>query len=111
MVTDYTGVKVAWVKNTDNDPKYFIRISGRELEELQDCTGDMAEAFGLDRRIENYRGKRPIGFYLWDLECLLCAIEFGLKNTKKYPDTTDPGYLALRKLYGRIQRLFDEADS
>jgi hypothetical protein len=108
-VTDYTGVKVGLVKNTDDDPKYFIRISGRELEELQGCTGDMAEAFGLDRRIDNYLGKRPIGFYRWDLECLLCAIEFGLKDTRKYPDMNDPGYLALRKLYGRIQLLYDEA--
>ena len=71
----------------------------------------MAEAFGLDRRIDNYLGKRPIGFYRWDLECLLCAIEFGLKDTRKYPDENDPGYLALRKLYGRIQLLYDEAFS
>ena len=25
----------------------------------------MVEAFGLDRRIEKYQGKRPIGYYSW----------------------------------------------
>ena len=35
----------------------------------------MAEAFGLDRRIENYQGKRPIGLFSWDFDCLLAVIE------------------------------------
>lgn len=30
----------------------------------------MAEAFGLDTRILNLKGKRAVGFYMWDLECL-----------------------------------------
>jgi hypothetical protein len=32
---------------------------------LQRFTIDMAEAFGLDRRIEAYFGKRRIGCYRW----------------------------------------------
>ncbi len=30
----------------------------------------MDESFGLDRRIDNLTGKRKVGFYYWDLECL-----------------------------------------
>ena len=30
----------------------------------------MAESFGLDRRIDNLTGKRKVGFYSWDLDCL-----------------------------------------
>jgi len=48
------------------DVQYKILITGQELEELKKFTGDMAESFGLDRRIENYSGKRPIGLYRWD---------------------------------------------
>ena len=29
-----------------------------------------AESFGLDTRIGNLTGKRAVGFYRWDLECL-----------------------------------------
>ena len=39
------------------------KISGRQLEELQKHTWQMCEAFGLDRKIENYKGTRPISFY------------------------------------------------
>jgi hypothetical protein len=41
---------------------------------------------GLDTRIENYQGKRPIGFYSWDLECLLDVIDHALKDSKECPD-------------------------
>ena len=46
----------------------------------------MAEAFGLDRKIENYQGKRPIGFYRWDLDCLDDVISMAVDDTKEYPD-------------------------
>ena len=42
--------------------KVNILITGEELEELQKHTWSMVEAFGLDRRIEQYKGKRPIGW-------------------------------------------------
>jgi hypothetical protein len=32
---------------------------------------DLAESFGLDRRIERHEGKRPLGLYRWHLECLV----------------------------------------
>ena len=58
------------MKPGSGDKQYRILITGRELEELKKFTWSMAEAFGLDRRIEKYQGKRPIGFYRWDLDCL-----------------------------------------
>ena len=48
----------------------------------------MSKSFGLDTRIENYQGKRPIGFCSWDLECLLDVIDHVLKDGKEYPDKT-----------------------
>ncbi len=48
------------MKPRPNDVMLTILITGDELHELKRFTIDMAEAFGLDRRIEAYSGKRPI---------------------------------------------------
>jgi len=70
---------------------------------LKRFTFDMVEAFGLDRRIEAYSGKRPIGFYRWDLDCLLAVIDNALKDQRAYPDKTSSSYAALKRLHDRFQ--------
>jgi len=74
------------MKPGSKDIKLNILITGEELSELQRHTYQMAEAFGLDQRIDNYRGKRPIGLYSWDFDCLLAVIEGALEDEKDYPD-------------------------
>lgn len=86
-----------------NDKKTKILISDQELSELQRHTSLMAEAFGLDRRIENYQGKRPIGFYQWDLDCLIDVISIALDDPKDYPVINTEGYKALRNLLDRLK--------
>ena len=63
----------------------------------------MAEAFGLERRIEAYSGKRPIGFYRWDLDCLLAVMDLALKDQRAYPDKASSSYAALKRLHDRLQ--------
>ncbi len=63
----------------------------------------MAESFGLDRRIENYKGKRPIGLYSWDFDCLLDVINDVLQDNRDYPHKNDPGYIALSRLFERLK--------
>jgi hypothetical protein len=41
------------------DRKHYFLIQGAELRELKEL--DLPESFGLDRRIERYQGKRPLG--------------------------------------------------
>ena len=41
------------------DRKHEFLIQGAELRELKEL--DLPESFGLDRRIERYQGKRPLG--------------------------------------------------
>jgi len=53
-----------------NDKKAYLLFTPDELDFLQDNTWQMAKSFGLDRRIDNLVGKRAVGFYAWDLECL-----------------------------------------
>lgn len=87
------------------DHKHSILIAGAELQELKRHTYMMAESFGLDNRIYRYKGKRPIGLYRWDLECLLAVIEAALADKDEYPSQDSPDYQALSSL---DQRLKDE---
>ncbi len=76
-----------------------VTISGLQLEELQRHTDHMIEAFGLDTRVANYKGVRPISFYSWDLDCILDVLDMMLNDENEYPDKEDEGYLALNELY------------
>jgi len=51
-----------------HDIRHQVLIADAELRELKRHTPLMAESFSLDRRIEEYRGTRPLGLYRWDLE-------------------------------------------
>ena len=97
------------MKPGSKDKRYPILITGPELEELKKFTYLMAEAFGLDRQIENYQGKRPIGFYRWDLDCLVDVTDSALADAKEYPDKSGPGYAAMKQLCDRLKRLSEEA--
>ena len=99
------------MKPGSKDRKYEILITGMELEELQKQTSQMVEAFGLDRRIENYLGKRPIGFYRWDLDCLVDVVMCALDDPVEYPDKNTGEYLAMKNLYEKLRKLHEEAYS
>lgn len=97
------------MKPGSRDVKYKIMITGQELEKLKKFTGDMAESFGLDRRIENYHGKRPIDLYRWDLDCLEPVIRMTLDDKQEYPDKSGDAYKAMKQLYDRIRGIHKEA--
>ena len=84
-------------------------IDGEELAELKRQTWHMAEAFGLDSRIERYQGKRPMGLCQWDMECLIDVVELALNDPSEYPSHTSRGYKALRRLQTRLKRTYDRA--
>ena len=48
-----------------------LKISGDELAELKKYTWEMAEAFGLDSRLDRYQGKRPMSFAGEDFDLLI----------------------------------------
>lgn len=93
------------MKPGSKDTRYRVLITGRELEELKKLTWLMAEAYGLDQRIEAYQGIRPIALYSWDLDCLIDVMAYALVTSTEYPDQSDPGYQALQQLHDRIERL------
>ena len=99
------------MKPGSKDRKYEILITGMELEELQKQTPQMIEAFGLDRRIEKYQGKRPIGFYRWDVDCLVEVVMCALNDPEEYPDKNTVEYQAMKNLYEKLRKLNEEAFS
>lgn len=56
----------------------------------------MADSFRLDRRIDNLTGKKEVGLYSWDLDCLEYVIS-GLQKTPKDKNVADR---ATRKIEG-----------
>lgn len=97
------------MKPGSNDRRYPILITGLELEELQKFTWMMAEAYGLDRRIGNYQGTRPIGLWRWDMDCLIDVITSALEDKREYPVQSGPRYKALKSLLGRLEGLSEQA--
>lgn len=94
------------MKPGKNDIPIERKISGRQLEELQKHTWQMCEAFGLDRKIENYKGTGYISFYRWDLDCILDVLDAVLNDEKEYPDKKDEGYIKLYELYADMKKAY-----
>jgi hypothetical protein len=92
------------VKPGSKDRKATILITGLELDELQRFTGFMAESFGLDRRIYNYQGVRPIGLWRWDIECLIDVINSVTDDKEYYPTHDSPEFQATKNLRDRLEK-------
>jgi hypothetical protein len=71
------------VKPGKYDRRHRILISGEELRELRLLA--LPESFGLERRLLGYTGKRPIGLYRWDLECLLETLSLEMTDRPQHP--------------------------
>ena len=76
------------MKPGKNDIKAEIKFEIDELKMLQENTWQMAESFGLDRCIDNLTGKRKVGFYRWDLDCLECVVSY-LQQSQKDKEIAD----------------------
>ncbi len=96
------------MKPGKNDIPVKVKISGRQLEELQKHTWQMCEAFGLDNKIENYKGTRPISLYSWDLDCIIDVLWLALNDKEEYPDKEDEGYILLHDLYVYLKKAHKE---
>ena len=83
------------IKPGKNDIKVKIKFELDELDLLQENTWQMAESFGLDMRIANLTGKREVGFYMWDLECLE-AVVMNIKETEKNTQLSEELYLKIK---------------
>jgi hypothetical protein len=90
------------------DHRHRLLITGDELRALKRHTYSMVEAFGLDRKIENYQGTRPITLYRWELDCLLSVIDLALIDETDYPDKSALEYQALKRLRDRLHQEYGQ---
>ncbi len=97
------------MKPGPRDHRHKLLICGDELRELKRHVYAMAEAFGLDAKIDKYKGTRPITLYRWDLECLMDVIDVALDDEGDYPDKSAPEFQALRRLDERLHKEYDDA--
>jgi hypothetical protein len=95
------------VKPGKNDRKHQVLITGAELRELKLLA--LAEAFGLEARVQRYEGSRPIGLYRWDLECLLATLSLELEERVQHPRSRRKDIAALRALHDRLRTEYDSA--
>ena len=93
------------MKPGKHDRKHQVLIAGAQLRELKHL--DMPESLGLNRRIERYQGKRPIGVYRWDLECLLATLSLVVEGHD--PCVSRKGVVTLKTLHDRLQAVYDAA--
>lgn len=84
-----------------------IKIQGDELDALQGQTYLLSETFGLDRRIDAYRGSRPLRLYRWDLEVLIDVLTLVEAKTHRPRRIVERETLAVLKQ--RLQRVYAEA--
>ena len=96
------------MKPGSRDRRHKLLICGDELRELKRHTGAMAEAFGLDGKIDKYKGTRPITLYRWDLECLIGVIDVALEDEEDYPDKSAPEFQALKRLFEGLRQEYDD---
>ncbi|MDA3925926.1 MAG: hypothetical protein PF904_14615 [Kiritimatiellae bacterium] len=99
------------MKPGTRDVKVHILITGVELAELQRRSWQMVEAFGLDSRIEEYKGTRPIGLYQWDMDCLIDVISMALDDKDEYPSQESPRWASLKNLYTKLKNEYQRAYS
>jgi hypothetical protein len=91
------------VKPGRKDIRLEVLITGAELEALKDLAYQMCEAYGLDRRIERYRGVRPMGLHRWDMDCLLDVIFFTVRDES---DKDSPRYRVLAGMHDRLRSIY-----
>ena len=97
------------MKPGKKDIKTNLLIQGDELDAIQDICYVFTECFGLDTRIANYKGKKPLGLYQWDYECLIAGLDY-IVNTEKGRDGKSQADLELlEKLLAQINVAYKNA--
>jgi hypothetical protein len=60
-------------------------------------------------KIERYRGKRPIGLWRWDMDCLIDVVSMALDDTTEYPSREISARVSLKNLHTRLKEEYVKA--
>jgi hypothetical protein len=94
------------MKPGKKDIKINIRIQGEQLIALQKISFLFTECFGLDSRIDKYKGTKSIGLYQWDFECLIGGIEYAISDQKTKNSMRSSEINALTNLSNTINEIY-----
>jgi len=97
------------MKPGKKDVKTEILIQGDELTAIQNVSYLFTECFGLDSRIAKYKGKRPIGFYQWDFECLIAGIDYAIHDKNSHRWLSENEEVALVNLLEKVNEIYKNA--
>lgn len=97
------------MKPGKHDKKTNLLIQGDELDAIQDICYVFTECFGLDSRIANYKGQRPLGLYQWDYECLISGLHYIVNNEKGKQQVSADDLVLLGRLLERITQIYRNA--
>jgi hypothetical protein len=97
------------MKPRKNDIRTNFLIQGEELDALHDVCYVFSECFGLDARIYKYKGKRPLGLYQWDYECLISGLDYIVNNERGREGLSQNDLRLLRKILDRINIVYMQA--
>ena len=95
------------MKPYKNEIRYKIKFTGLELVVLHKLTGKMCEAYGLDRKIDAYKGVRAITLYSWDLDCLDAVLNTAVGNPAGEGISNTAELEMLQSLEIRVRNLID----
>lgn len=99
------------VRHEPGSDKWYVRFTDEESDDLVWNSCWLNECFGLDRRIGNYKGVKPIGLEAWEIEALYEVYSSLLENDPEYDckDTEPDRYPAMKNLVNTLQILYKEA--
>ncbi|MDZ7750895.1 MAG: hypothetical protein U5S82_04385 [Gammaproteobacteria bacterium] len=97
------------MKPGKKDIKTNLLIQGDELDALHDVCYVFTECFGLDSRVANYKGRRPLGLYQWDYECLISGLDYVVNNERGQQGTSSDNLELLKELLERINKIYKNA--
>lgn len=109
-----TGYREEMIRHEPGSDTWYVRFTEEEYDELIWNACCLHECFGLDRRIANYKGVKPIGLEAWEIEALYEVYRTILEDVtaighKEYANKKSPEYQALLSLVTKLQVLYDDA--
>lgn len=94
------------MKPGKNDKKTNLLIQGDELDAIQEICFVFTECFGLDSRVANYKGRRPLGLYQWDYECLISGLDYIVNSERGKRQVSADDLALLGRLLERIRQTY-----
>ena len=102
------------IQHEPESNKWYVRFTDNELDELIWNAESLVECCDLNRKIGNYKGKKPLKLESWEIESLYEVYSSILENNidygnELYHNKDSPAYQGLVSLVTKLKVLYDDA--